>query len=234
MPTMPLTASEQQTMLANPWFASLPPALRRTMLQAGERQRLSPGAMLFRQGDAPGAYFGLLSGALRISSLRSDGLEAILVVLEPGNWFGEISLLDGSPRTHDATAIGAVDLLAVPQAAFVRLMRNAGFAVAISGLLAQRVRALYGMVEDATLRGTRARVARRLLLLTRGDATQAAQARRDVPVSQESLAMMLGISRQTLSKELKALCGERVIALGYRRVRIVDPVRLARIGDGRT
>src|SRR4051812_15930441 len=88
---------------ANPWFGSLPLRERREMLAAGELQRLRPGEMLFRQGDkvSPGKGFlyGVAEGSFKISTLREDGKEAILVVLEAGNWFGEISLIDGQPRT---------------------------------------------------------------------------------------------------------------------------------------
>jgi CRP-like cAMP-binding protein len=89
-------------------------------------------------------------------------------------------------------------------------------------MLAARVRSLYGMVEDATLRSTRARVARRLMLLARGDATFARDARPVVPVSQEALAMMLGVTRQTLSKELRMLVNAGTVRLGYGRIEIVD------------
>ena len=98
-------------------------------------------------------------------------------------------------------------------------------------MLAARTRSLYGMVEDATLRSTRARVARRLLLLARGDATQAADTRAVVPVSQEALAMMLGITRQTLSKELKLLAAHGAITLGYGRIDIELPALLERLGS---
>src|SRR4051812_34403717 len=193
---------------ANPWFGGLPLRERRAMLSAAELLRLRPGEMLFRQGDrvaaGTGFFYGLADGRFKISSLREDGKEAILVVLEAGNWFGEISLIDRQPRTHDATALGPAEVLALPRKAFDDLMLRGAFAQAICRLLAARTRSLYGMVEDATLRSTRARVARRLLLLARGDATQALDARLAVPVSQEALAMMLGITRQTLSKELKA------------------------------
>ena len=146
---------------ANPWFGALPLRERRAMLAAAELQRLRPGEMLFRQGDkvAPGAgaFYGLVQGSFKISSLREDGKEAILVVLEAGNWMGEISLMDGEPRTHDATALSAAEVLVVPQPAFAALMEGAPFARAVAGLLAARVRSLYGMVEDAALRSTRAR-----------------------------------------------------------------------------
>ena len=67
-----------------------------------------------------------------------------------------------------------------------------------------------------------ARVARRLLVLAHGDATMAEQARARVLVSQDALAMMLGITRQTLSKELKVLVRDGVLSLGYGRIEIVS------------
>jgi len=228
------TPEQLLRLAANPWFALLPPAERKALLSGCERVHLAAGEMLFRQGDAvpagQGAFYGVLRGAMKASSLRPDGKEAILVVLEAGNWFGENSLIDGLPRTHDATAVGEAELLALPRPAFDRMMKRPAFAHAVCRLLAGRVRSLYGMVEDATLRSTRARVARRLLLLARGDATQAREPRPVVPVSQESLAMMLGVSRQTLSKELQALAREGAIELGYGRIAIASVRALERSG----
>jgi CRP/FNR family transcriptional regulator, cyclic AMP receptor protein len=232
---MKSTAELLPRLSANPWFGGLPLRERRAMLAACELVRLRPGEMLFRQGDkvppGKGAFYGLAAGSIKISTLREDGKEAILVVLESGNWFGEISLIDQQPRTHDATALGPAEVLALPRAAFDALMKRDAFAQAICRMLAARTRSLYGMVEDATLRSTRARVARRLLLLARGDATQASDARAVVPVSQEALAMMLGITRQTLSKELKALVAGGAITLGYRSVEIVSAARLEASGS---
>jgi CRP/FNR family transcriptional regulator, cyclic AMP receptor protein len=228
------TAELLPRLSANPWFGALPLREHRAMLAACELVRLRPGAMLFRQGDkvppGKGAFYGLVSGSIKVSTLREDGKEAILVVLEAGNWFGEISLIDQQPRTHDATALGHAEVLALPRSTFDALMKRDAFAQAICRMLAARTRSLYGMVEDATLRSTRARVARRLLLLARGDATQASDARPVIPVSQEALAMMLGITRQTLSKELKALVEGGAIALGYRSIEIASAGTLERLG----
>lgn len=234
VPASPTTAELMSRLAANPWFAALPLTDRRALLAACERVHLAAGEMLFRQGDAvppgQGAFYGVLRGGIKASSLREDGKEAILVVLEVGNWFGEISLIDGAPRTHDATAMGDTEVLALPRPAFDRMMQRPAFALAVCRLLAGRVRSLYGMVEDATLRSTRARVARRLLLLARGDATQARDARPVVPVAQEALAMMLGVSRQTLSKELQALAREGAIELGYGRIAIASVDLLEKSG----
>jgi CRP/FNR family cyclic AMP-dependent transcriptional regulator len=206
----------------NAWFGALPSKMRELMLRQSTPLRLQPGEMLFRQGDPPSGLYALVSGALKISSLREDGREAILAVLEEGIWFGEISLIDKLPRTHDATALGLVEVLQLPLPAFDALMQQALFARAIASMLAGRVRVLYGIVEDATLRSTRARIARRLLLLAHGDVAGTGQARARVPVSQEGLAMMLGMSRQTLSKELRLLASDGLIELGYGYIDVVS------------
>jgi len=225
-----LSAPHRAALERNPWFMSLPRAQRDTLLAAAELIHVRRGAMVFRQGDtihaAGGGFYGLVAGSIKISSLRRDGREAILAVLEPGNWFGEITLIDGSPRTHDATALEALDLLVVPPAAFAQQMRDVVFANAMAALLSARVRMLYGLAEDATLRSLRARVAHRLLVLARGDATQSVHLRRELMLPQEALAMMLGVTRQTLSKELNALAAEGVIALGYGRIALSSPEAL--------
>ena len=209
------------TLSANPWFGALPLFERRAMLAAAEWVQLRAGDMLYRKGGAAGGFFCVVQGAFKVSTLGEDGREGILSVIEAGNWFGEASLIDGLPRPHDATATQPSVVLVIQPQAFKRLMQRTAFARAIAVLLCGRVRVLYGMVEDAMLRSTRTRIARRLLTLARGDATMASDARASVAVSQEALAMMLGITRQTLSKELKVLVRDGVLALGYGRIEIV-------------
>lgn len=219
-------------MSRNGWFGALPGELGLQMIARAELVRLRPGEMLFRQGDAPTGLYGLVSGTLKMSSLREDGREAILAVLETGIWFGEISLIDDLPRTHNATAIGPVEVLVLPRSAFDALMARADFARAVAQLMAGRIRLLYGIVEDATLRSTRARIARRLLLMARGDVTLSPLKRPRVPVSQEGLAMMLGISRQTLSKELRLLSEQGAIVLGYGYIEVVSEAGLGKLTLG--
>ncbi|AMM26006.1 Crp/Fnr family transcriptional regulator [Variovorax sp. PAMC 28711] len=234
-PKARLSPPHRRAMEGNPWFAAIPRAQREALLASADLVHLPRRSMVFRQGDplqvAGGGFYGLAAGTIKISTLRQDGREAILAVLEPGNWFGEITLIDGSPRTHDATALSALDLLVVPPEAFAQQMRDNAFANAMSALLAARVRGLYSLMEDATLRGLRARVARRLLTLARGDATQSAEPRQRVRLPQEALAMMLGITRQTLSKELNALAHEEVVGLGYGYIELRSLDALQRLGS---
>jgi len=218
------------TMSHNPWFAALPLAERRAMLAAADRVTLRAGEMLYRKGDPVGGFIGVVQGAFKVSTVGEDGREGILSVVEAGNWFGEASLMDGLPRPHDVTAVQASVVMVINPPAFNRLMQRNAFARGIGRLLCGRVRVLYGLVEDAMLRSTRTRIARRLLTLSRGDATLSSDARASVAVSQEALAMMLGITRQTLSKELKVLVRDGVLGLGYGRIDIVSLPELERAG----
>ncbi|MFZ6773471.1 Crp/Fnr family transcriptional regulator [Undibacterium sp. SXout7W] len=223
----------------DPWFGALPVRDRKTMLAASEVIRLRPGEMLFRQGDVPGGFYALISGRMKMSTLNVEGKEAILSILDTGTWFGEISLLDHQPRTHDATAFDQVELLVMPETTFHQLMQRQSFSMAIARLLARRIRLLYGIVEDANLRSIRARVARRLLFLTQetfvskhAAAYQAQEGMHTrVNISQDALAMMLGVTRQTLSKELKLLSQQGAIRLAYRAIDILSAEKLNAFSD---
>lgn len=207
-------------MSANPWFASLEHSIQMTLLAESRLQRLNSGEYLVRQGDAPGCFYGLVRGALKVSTLREDGKEAILTVFEPGNWFGETSLLDGLPRVHDFSATAPAHVLCIDPQALDNLMAQNSFARAIAALQATHSRLVYKMLEDTMLRSTRVRIARRLEQLARGDATQSLNERYHLNVTQDELAMMLGITRQTLALELKAMAASGVLKLRYGQVQI--------------
>ncbi|MFZ6654537.1 Crp/Fnr family transcriptional regulator [Undibacterium sp. TJN19] len=219
-----------QVLLCDPWFAALPAIDRKAMVAPCEQLRLRPGEMLFRQGDLPTGFYAVISGTVKMSTLSEEGREAILAILDVGTWFGEISLIDSLPRTHDATAIDDVELLVLPLASFDLMMQRLSFATAIARMLAQRIRLLYGIVEDGSLRSVRARVARRLLLLANiGKRPQAGQI--IVPVTQEALAMMLGMTRQTVSKELSFFRLNGLIRLAYGKIEILSESRLSALSD---
>jgi len=234
-PSSNISAVRRRTMGADPWFSSLSQAQREALLGATTLTHWRRGAMVYRRGDPPtaagGGFYGLASGMIKLSTLSEDGRESIFAVLEPGSWFGELSLIDGAPRTHNATALSAVEVLLVPSESFAGLMGDLEFSHAISRLLATRTRLLFAFMEDSVLRGLRARVARRLLMIARVDSTQLLPPRRTVPLPQESLAMMLGVTRQTLSRELNAMAQEGLIALKYGHIEIISFDALERCGN---
>lgn len=212
---------------ADPWFSGLDAGLRRRLLDAARPLSLQPGAYAFRQGDPADGMLGVVQGMLKASTLRADGREAILAVLEPGNWFGETSCVDHEPRYHDVIAMGPCTLLHVGQHELDELLhRHDGMAMALLRLESIHLRAAFTLIEDATLRSTRARVARRLARLACGDVSPGSTPRKAVTATQENLAMMLGITRQTLALELKALAAAGAISIGYGRIEIESAERL--------
>jgi CRP-like cAMP-binding protein len=219
---MALLTDMSAAMRTNLWFSSLPPAAQEALMRRCESTTVHAGEYLFRRGDAPNGFFGLKSGKLKACTLREDGKEAILAVIEAGNWFGQTSMASGHARLRDVVALERSTLFVVRNPAFDELMKSQAFFHAIAGLQSIHMNWLYRMIEDATLHSTRARIARRLLLLASGDVTMLSQSRPDVTVSQDTLAMMLGITRQTLSLELKAMAEQGAIALRYGRIEITS------------
>jgi len=216
---------------ADAWFAALGPGLQRALLAHGQVRSVAQGGYVFRRGDAPCGMYGVVSGYLRASTLSVDGREAILTVLEPADWFGEASSSDGLARSHDVTGCTDAVVVHVPHAAFEALMERPGFPAAITRLFARHTRVTYAMLEDAALRTTRARIVRRLLRLSRGEAAMGAKDRRVIPISQETLAMMVGVTRQTLALELRGLVGEGALALGYARIELASIERLEALAE---
>lgn len=220
---------------ANPWFQSLPSHAADALLDAAVPVSVAAGAFLFRQGDPMGvgshAFFGVASGVLKLSIFNAEGDEAILALVEPGNWFGGVSTLDQQPRGHCAIALEDSEVLGVSVERFEALMRDAAFAGAIARLVAARLRLAYGSLAGAALQGTRARVARRIAALAHGDMSQATEGRASISTSQDALSMMLGISRQTLNKELQALVKLGAIRLRYGHIEIQDMALLLQASE---
>lgn len=215
-----------QKFFDNPWFATLPAALGAALLESARPLRLAQGELLYLQGEPTinvrDGIWGVVSGAIRMSVMHENGNEAILTIVEPGNWFGETALLEDLPRAATASAQEDTELLAVSAERFEALMRDADFACAIARLEAQRLRAALGLLADMALHGTRARLARRLMMLARGDLTNAGSARRTIVASQDHIAMMLGVGRTTLNTELRALARSGAIALHYGQIEVLD------------
>lgn len=229
---MALMTDTSDEMRTNQWFSALPAEEQEALIRSSELMTLGPGEYLFHRGDAPCAFYGIKSGRLKATTVREDGKEAILAVIEPGNWFGQTSLTSRQPRARDVIALERSTLLVVKAAAFEELMqRSHAFVRAIAELQSLHINWLYRMVEDATLHSTRARIARRLLSLASGDVTLAPQCRQDVSLSQDTLAMMLGITRQTLSLELKAMAEKGAITLRYGRIEILSKDILSSFQD---
>ncbi|SFT92153.1 Crp/Fnr family transcriptional regulator [Paraburkholderia aspalathi] len=213
------------------WFRSAPAAMRAQLIEAGRVERLAAGERLFTRGDSDDGLYCVLDGLVRIGAASSAGKEALLAVIEPVNWFGEIALFDNRPRTHDAYAERDSELFHVSRAALAPLLERAPEYWHVFGLLlTQKLRLAFDAIEEAALLPAAPRVARRLLLMAGGYGEPGAL-RRVLKVPQEDLAMMLALSRQTINQVLKQFETQGALKLGYAEIEITDVQKLRALAD---
>ncbi|MCI3132434.1 Crp/Fnr family transcriptional regulator [Phenylobacterium aquaticum] len=225
----------QEVLSRTPWFRGLPPDLAEGLLRLAQVRRWTDETV-YAAGDPPNGLFALISGEVRIAQTTASGRAALLMIASPGVWFGEAAMIDGKPRTSEAAAVGAATLLQVTPSAFQQLTAHSGpnMAAFASLVCDQYRRAMDYIVETAGL-SARVRLAQRLAELVRTHGRPGAGGIViDLKLSQESLAEMAGVSRQTLNRLLKALEADGVVALGYRALAVRDPAALEALARSRT
>ncbi|MEL0029038.1 MAG: Crp/Fnr family transcriptional regulator [Perlucidibaca sp.] len=220
--------SISQTLGSSEWFRDLPDEVVGLLAGFAQRRRLHDGERLFARGDDADGLYGVLAGRVRISTSASDGRELLINLFEPGGWFGEISMFDGLPRTHDAYAVGATELLLIPRDRFLGLLASQpALYPHFLRMLCLKLRRSFAWIEYEAFLPLPARLAARLLELAEvyGDAVEDGTLIR-LHLPQEELGRMLNVSRQSISKELNALREQGCITLEYGRVLVRDHARL--------
>ncbi len=212
------------------WFSTLPQALQDELLSSAQVRRLQAGERLFHRGDQPCGLYAVVEGAMRVGAVSASGKEALLTLVEPPYWFGEISLFDGQPRTHDAFAEGATVLLHVPQNLLNTLLqRQPGYWRDFALLMSQKLRLAFIALEQISLLPAAPRLAQRLLMIA--DNYGEGDPRRVIHLAQEQLALMLAISRQTTNQILKDLQAQGIVRLTYGEIEILDLQQLRKVAE---
>lgn len=216
----------------NRLFRGLPAATLDQIAALVIRRPYAEGAVIFSQSDPGDALYGVVTGRVRISAGAADGREIFLNIMEPGDTFGEIALLDGRQRTATASATAPSDLLIIMRDAFLALLqRDPTLLGHLLQLLCQRLRWMSGLAEESALLSVPARLARRLLSLGRlhGHATASG---RELTLSQEDMARFLGISRQVVNQYLQTWKAHGWVELGRGRIIITDEGALDAVVSG--
>ena len=213
-----LTIQEREAINNGRWFSSLSPSLRHDILRCAYVKRHKDGDLLAARGDPPEAWIACAKGAVRISSPAITGRQITLTYVEPGIWFGDVSIFDGDRRTHDAYAHGDTTTLCVARADFRKILANhVELYEALLRLQARRIRILYGLVEDLNTLPLRARLAKQILHLVRSHGIASLGDSQDMRIglqlAQEELAQLLGASRQRVNQELKAMEREDMLRI---------------------
>jgi len=205
----------------DPWFAGVAPVRREALLGRGREGRAALGARVYGVGDPPDGLWCVLEGEVRLMSYPAVGVESLALILGPGAWFGEVSVVDGGPRPHDAVVVKPARLLHVTLAAFEQVAEEHPLLYRDLGvLIATRQRATLGALGRIITQPVRVRVARTLAGLARASGGD------EVRMRQDDLAAMIGVSRQTINKELRALETAGLVARAYGRITVVDAEKL--------
>ena len=213
-----LTIDERESINGGRWFSTLSPSLRHDILRCAYVKRYKDSELISARGDPPEEWIACARGAVRVSSTSISGKQITLTYVEPGIWFGDVSIFDGDRRTHDAYAHGETTILCVAKADFKKILAShVELYEAMLRLHARRIRQLYGLVEDLNTLPLRARLAKQLLHLVRSygvpSLSHATEVRIGLHLAQEELAQLLGASRQRVNQELKSMERDEAIRI---------------------
>jgi CRP/FNR family transcriptional regulator, cyclic AMP receptor protein len=174
----------------------------------------APQEVIFRQGDSGDGLFVIATGFLKVTFSGPTGTSTTLSVMGPNEMFGELSLLDGGPRSATVTAVTRSELLAIDREPFLKLFRSRpGVAIALVELVARRLRRLSERSDDVTGLPVSARLAKQLLQLAESHAFRLApsRVRLAIRLSQRELGELVGTSRESVNKHLSRWRQRRIL-----------------------
>src|SRR5713226_3808128 len=186
------------------------------------------GEMLFRKDD-PGAHlYVVLDGAVKIALPGEFGQEALVSIMRTGDFFGELALFDGSPRSASATALEDARAALLAREDFLSFLDAHPAAVrVVLDALAKTIRRLSDRVEDLIFLDVPSRVAKYLLDLAQGNGT-GGSGELELTLTQDELAAFTGASRVSVNRVLGDLERRELISIRRRKIAIKDPERLAK------
>ncbi|MDB5488702.1 MAG: Crp/Fnr family transcriptional regulator [Reyranella sp.] len=227
--TVPLM-TPQDLFRLHPFLGALTESESRELLAHAVRRRVSAGHVVFRKDDPGDGLYGVLGGRIVVTVESAAGKELILNMFGPGEFFGEIALLDGKGRTATAIAREPSELLFLSRAVFQPfLAQRPDATMRIIALLCSRLRRTTDLVEDSAFLGVATRLAKQLVVLMdrygRPEVVKAGGVDSAAPtlhISQEELARTLGVSREIVSRQLAIWREAGIVELGRSRLTVLD------------
>jgi CRP-like cAMP-binding protein len=213
---MPADAIDKRALLADhPLFGQLVPEELERLVAYMRLVRHPARTVLFRKGD-PGTHMVVVvRGRIKVCTHSEDGKELVLNLINPGEVVGEIALLDGSDRTADAVTLTDSDLLILERRDFIPfLQRHPDSCMRLFAVLCERLRKTSELLEEALFLEGSSRLAKRLVHLAEvfGKPVPGG-VKIDISLSQQQLGNMVGMSRESMNKQLKQWRREGLIRI---------------------
>lgn len=210
--------AHEELLAGSAFFAETPADALALISASGETKNLQRGDVLFNEGDTPELMYIVLSGriAIAIGNRPLDSRESMLALMERGDLFGELALLDNGKRSAMARAIEPSSVLQIPYSIVRKhLQSNPSMLWGVAKLLATRLRVMDEVLSDSVFLDVTGRTAKRLLELSAGKDEFV------LPITQEELAGMVGASRERVNKAIASFIRLGWIEQHDRRYRIL-------------
>ena len=215
--------AHEQVLADTEFFADAPAEMLSTIAAAGKVRELVRGDVLFEAGDDPDSIYVVLSGriAIAIGNRPFDHRESVIALMDEGDLFGEMGMLDKSPRSAGARALEASTVLEIPYAAVRAQLDTSNHLLwNVIRMLSQRLRAMDQALADSVFLDVTGRTAKRLLDLSGGNDEFT------LPVTQEELAGMVGASRERVNKAIASFIKLKWLEQHDRTYHILDRTKL--------
>ncbi len=207
-------------------LASLPEEERRQLLSTTRRRSFGRGEVLVHEGDPADSLHLVAAGRLAVRVSTPQGDTATVNVLSSGDYFGEVSLLDGRPsrRTASVVALEPAETHSLSADAFRQLRaRHPRVQELVLSLMARRIEELSERLVEAMYSDLGVRVHRRLVELVAIYAQEPGAATVTIPLTQDHLAELVGAARPSVNAVLQRLVAQRILELGRGRITVLDP-----------
>lgn len=216
------TGGKLSVLRKHPYFADLKPDAFDQLCRYAKHTTLKRGATIASKGDPGTSLFAVISGTVKISVSSPDGRNAILNLIGPGEIFGEVAVLDGQSRTADAIANTNCELFIIDRRDFIPFVRGQPeLAMKFIELLCARLRWTSDQVEQVILQDLPGRLASALLRLT--ERHKSGQGGRTIAVTQQEISEMVGMTRESINKQLRAWAAREWVRLEHGAIVVLKP-----------
>jgi CRP-like cAMP-binding protein len=215
-------------MARSPLFNGIETEELTRIAQTMSRRRYRRDEVIFHEGDPGDSLHVVVAGRVKITRESTEGDEAIVVLLVPGDSFGELVLLDGAPRSATATAMEPTETLVMARSTFVELVEGGSpFRAQLLTGIARRIRRLTDQLAEVHFLDLAGRLALQLTRLAEESAPgETTNVTLNTTLTQSDLAAMVGGTRQRVNQIIGDFADEGLLEHDAGRIVIHDLARL--------
>ena len=227
------TLDEKRKLLAAvPFFGGLSEKELAGLTQVARTQSLPPRRELFHKGDEGTEVYVVIHGSLKALTTSEEGDDVVFTILGPGELFGEIAFLGNTMRTATVTALTDCELLAIDRRDFMAFLKShPEAAIKLLSVLAKRLKQVSELVEDTIFLNLPVRLAKKLVHYAAiyGEKSKAGEVRIGLKLSQEEWGDLVGATRESINKQMRAWTEEGLISMDHGYVVIHHPETLEQL-----